>query len=80
MMLSILADGHLYTWGRGFNRHSDTTTPQCLPSSLHFTQVALGWNHALVLTGQKYRLAYFTCFPFSTPENICCRTYFISVF
>lgn len=50
---ALSADGHLYTWGRGFNRHSDTTTPQCLPSSLHFTQVALGWNHALVLTGNR---------------------------
>ncbi|KAL6350533.1 hypothetical protein AAG906_019180 [Vitis piasezkii] len=48
---ALSADGHLYTWGRGFGSTSDVHCPRCLPSSLCFTQVALGWNHMLVLTG-----------------------------
>ncbi|CAL5428890.1 unnamed protein product [Camellia sinensis] len=49
---ALSADGHLYTWGRGFNGSSDAYTPQCLSSSLSFIQAALGWNHALLLTGE----------------------------
>lgn len=45
------AEGRLYTWGRGFNGTSDVNCPQSLPSSLSFSQAALGWNHVLVLTG-----------------------------
>ncbi|XP_010652539.1 ultraviolet-B receptor UVR8 isoform X2 [Vitis vinifera] len=48
---ALSANGHLYTWGRGFGSTSDVHCPRCLPSSLCFTQVALGWNHMLVLTG-----------------------------
>ncbi|XP_038704339.1 ultraviolet-B receptor UVR8 isoform X2 [Tripterygium wilfordii] len=44
-------DGHLYTWGRGFSGTSDTCFPQRVPSAFPFTKVAVGWNHALVLTG-----------------------------
>lgn len=45
------ADGRLYTWGRGFKSKSDAYSPQHLPSPWLFSKVALGWNHALVLTG-----------------------------
>ncbi|GAY36554.1 hypothetical protein CUMW_022910 [Citrus unshiu] len=48
---ALSAEGHLYTWGRGFNSTSDVNCPQSLPSLLSFSQAALGWNHALVLTG-----------------------------
>ncbi|GAV75320.1 RCC1 domain-containing protein/RCC1_2 domain-containing protein [Cephalotus follicularis] len=48
---ALSADGHLYTWGRSFSGTSDYMYPQCSPSSLRFTKVAPGWNHALVLTG-----------------------------
>ncbi|KAJ8761031.1 hypothetical protein K2173_022069 [Erythroxylum novogranatense] len=48
---ALSADGHLYTWGRGFAGTSDSNTPKRLLSPLSFTGVALGWNHALVLTG-----------------------------
>ena len=48
---STKGDGHLYTWGRGFGSTSDVHCPRRLPSSLCFIQVALGWNHMLVLTG-----------------------------
>ncbi|KAK3223124.1 hypothetical protein Dsin_010149 [Dipteronia sinensis] len=48
---AISADGHLYTWGKGFNRTPDVHCPWCLPSSSQFTKAALGWNHALLLTG-----------------------------
>ena len=46
-----LADGRLFTWGRGFGTNSDAFSPQYLPSPLSFRKVALGWNHALLLTG-----------------------------
>ncbi|KAK9119442.1 hypothetical protein Scep_017535 [Stephania cephalantha] len=54
----LTVDGHLYTWGRGFNGASDANLPRLLPSRLKFTQVALGWNHALLLTdeGEVYML------------------------
>ncbi|ONI30686.1 hypothetical protein PRUPE_1G267000 [Prunus persica] len=48
---ALSADGHLYTWGRGFGDTLSAKTPQHLPTSFCFTKIALGWNHALVLTG-----------------------------
>ncbi|GMY26079.1 ultraviolet-B receptor UVR8 isoform X2 [Fagus crenata] len=48
---ALSVDGCLYTWGRGFSGTPDAQFPQCLPSSLRFTTVAVGWNHALALTG-----------------------------
>ncbi|XP_022151092.1 ultraviolet-B receptor UVR8 isoform X2 [Momordica charantia] len=55
---ALSTDGRLYTWGRGFDSNSDAYSPQHLPSSLSFKKVALGWNHALVLTdeGDVYML------------------------
>ncbi|CAA7036186.1 unnamed protein product [Microthlaspi erraticum] len=55
---AISADGHLFSWGRGFCGGPDIQTPQCLPSSLTFREVALGWNHALLLTadGEVFKL------------------------
>ncbi|KAM7487390.1 hypothetical protein LguiB_024874 [Lonicera macranthoides] len=47
---ALSANGHLYTWGRGFNGTSDEYQPHCAIASLPITQVALGWNHALLLT------------------------------
>ncbi|KAK5833788.1 ultraviolet-B receptor UVR8 [Gossypium arboreum] len=47
---ALSADGELYTWGRGFGATSDFLSPQQSPSSLKFSKVALGWNHALVLS------------------------------
>ncbi|KAJ4916548.1 Regulator of chromosome condensation (RCC1) family protein [Raphanus sativus] len=55
---AISADGQMFSWGRGFSGSPDVQTPQCLPSSLSFREVALGWNHALLLTvdGQVFKL------------------------
>ncbi|KAF8378393.1 hypothetical protein HHK36_029732 [Tetracentron sinense] len=50
---ALSADGHLYTWGRGFSGTKDAYLPQILSSHLRFSQVALGWNHALLLTGDN---------------------------
>lgn len=47
---ALSADGQLYVWGRRFSGGSDNHIPQILPSPLRITQVALGWNHGLVLT------------------------------
>ncbi|KAL4199941.1 hypothetical protein AMTRI_Chr03g53840 [Amborella trichopoda] len=47
---ALSVDGHLYTWGRGFNRAKHNQVPQLLSTSLKFSQVSLGWNHALLLT------------------------------
>ncbi|CAA3024809.1 Hypothetical predicted protein [Olea europaea subsp. europaea] len=49
---ALSAGGHLYTWGRGFHGASDSYIPHCIPADLSFNQVALGWNHALVLTSE----------------------------
>ncbi|XP_057493667.1 ultraviolet-B receptor UVR8 isoform X1 [Actinidia eriantha] len=49
---ALSADGRLYTWGRGYTSRSDAYNPQLLGSSLSFVQAALGWNHALLLTGE----------------------------
>lgn len=43
-------NGRLYTWGRGFGGASDTHVPECFYTDLSFSQAALGWNHALLLT------------------------------
>ncbi|CAL1413792.1 unnamed protein product [Linum trigynum] len=47
---SLSVDGKLYTWGRGFSGSPDINVPSCTLPSLSFSQVALGWNHALLLT------------------------------
>ncbi|KAG4403142.1 hypothetical protein AAZX31_01G039700 [Glycine max] len=49
---AVSVDGHVYTWGRGFKGFEDARVPQCLNSSLNFTKVALGWNHALAMSGE----------------------------
>lgn len=46
---ALAADGQLYTWGRGFLGSIDEHYPKKFPSFLRFSQVALGWNHALVI-------------------------------
>lgn len=53
-LLVIEDDGQLYTWGRGFAGASDTHVPQCVYTELSFSQAALGWNHALLLSGIAY--------------------------
>ncbi|KAL2346200.1 hypothetical protein Fmac_000200 [Flemingia macrophylla] len=49
---AVSVDGHVYTWGRGFKGFDDAHTPQCLNSTLNFTKIALGWNHALTMSGE----------------------------
>ncbi|XP_015074849.1 ultraviolet-B receptor UVR8 isoform X3 [Solanum pennellii] len=48
---AISMNGHLYIWGRSFHGAPDVYTPRRVTADLLFSQVALGWNHALVLTG-----------------------------
>ncbi|XP_020224035.1 ultraviolet-B receptor UVR8 isoform X2 [Cajanus cajan] len=50
---AVSVDGHVYTWGRGFKGFEDAHVPQCLNSTLNFTKVALGWNHALAMSGEE---------------------------
>ncbi|KAL5710488.1 HECT-type E3 ubiquitin transferase [Ranunculus cassubicifolius] len=49
---ALTVDGQLYTWGKGYNDNK-TDTPYLLQSSLpsRYTKLALGWNHALLLSG-----------------------------
>ncbi|KAK8956594.1 Ultraviolet-B receptor UVR8 [Platanthera zijinensis] len=52
---ALSAHGQLYTWGKGFNGSPDCHQPQVFTSSLTFSQVALGWNHTLLVSdGQVY--------------------------
>ncbi|GJV73759.1 ultraviolet-B receptor UVR8 [Tanacetum coccineum] len=46
---ALSADGHLYTWGRGFGTPDVGCLNHVIPL-FSFTQATLGWNHALVLT------------------------------
>ncbi|XP_059316696.1 ultraviolet-B receptor UVR8 isoform X1 [Lycium ferocissimum] len=48
---AISVNGHLYVWGRAFCGAPDVYRPRRVTAELYFSQVALGWNHALVLTG-----------------------------
>ncbi|XP_009801857.1 ultraviolet-B receptor UVR8 isoform X1 [Nicotiana sylvestris] len=48
---AISLNGHLYIWGRAFCGASDVYRPCRVTADLPLIQVALGWNHALVLTG-----------------------------
>ncbi|OIT27327.1 ultraviolet-b receptor uvr8 [Nicotiana attenuata] len=48
---AVSVNGHLYVWGRAFSGASDVYRPRCVTADLPLIQVALGWNHALVLTG-----------------------------
>lgn len=47
----LIVYGELYLWGRAFSGRLNYNLPLKLPTHLKFSQVALGWNHALVLTG-----------------------------
>ncbi|KAL5553966.1 hypothetical protein UlMin_041367 [Ulmus minor] len=49
---ALSADGHFFSWGRGFRGYSDAHCPTHLPTSLNLARAALGWNHALLLTGE----------------------------
>ncbi|KAL3501323.1 hypothetical protein ACH5RR_035772 [Cinchona calisaya] len=48
---ALCAEGRLYTWGRGFNGASDMHVPWSVNTYLSFSHAALGWNHALLLSG-----------------------------
>ncbi|KAG9448573.1 hypothetical protein H6P81_008538 [Aristolochia fimbriata] len=47
---ALCANGCLYTWGRGFSGGSCVQIPRRLSTALKFSQVAIGWNHVLLLT------------------------------
>ncbi|KAL0336298.1 UNVERIFIED_CONTAM: putative E3 ubiquitin-protein ligase HERC1 [Sesamum radiatum] len=49
---ALSADGSLYTWGRGFGCASDAYIPRHVDVALSLKEVALGWNHALLLTSE----------------------------
>ncbi|XP_070043931.1 ultraviolet-B receptor UVR8 isoform X1 [Nicotiana tomentosiformis] len=51
---AISVNGHLYVWGRAFCGASDVYRPRHVTADLSFIQVALGWNHALVLTDLRH--------------------------
>lgn len=49
---ALSANGHLYTWGRGFGGTPDVCCPNRVISPFSFMQATLGWNHALILTDE----------------------------
>ncbi|WVZ68609.1 hypothetical protein U9M48_017530 [Paspalum notatum var. saurae] len=51
--------GHLYIWGRALIGEQDDDQPREALSSLCISQVALGWHHALVLSGELYTLGVY---------------------
>ncbi|XP_055810139.1 ultraviolet-B receptor UVR8 isoform X2 [Solanum dulcamara] len=48
---AISMHGNFYVWGRAFCGAPDVYRPRRVTADLYFIQVSLGWNHALVLTG-----------------------------
>lgn len=64
------ANGHLYAWGRGFSGTSDANHPQCVPSSLRFTQATFGWNHALLLSGMNLIFSFSKPFTFFVQSKV----------
>lgn len=48
---SLDESGQLYIWGRALVGEHDNDQPQAAFPSLSISQVALGWHHALVLSG-----------------------------
>ncbi|KAK1263786.1 hypothetical protein QJS04_geneDACA018627 [Acorus gramineus] len=50
---ALSANGSLYTWGRGYSGVSDTCVPQMLDFPFKISEVALGWDHALLLTDAR---------------------------
>ncbi|XP_020573022.1 ultraviolet-B receptor UVR8 [Phalaenopsis equestris] len=70
---ALSANGQLYSWGRGFSGCSDSLQPQLLPSLLRFSQIALGWNHALLVSdGQVYMLGrMLTSVQQTSGEKLC---------
>lgn len=62
LFVCFQVDGHLYVWGRSFHGAPDVYRPHRVTADLVFSQVALGWNHALVLTGMSgFRSYYDQC-------------------
>ncbi|MFS7951891.1 putative regulator of chromosome condensation 1/beta-lactamase-inhibitor protein II [Helianthus anomalus] len=53
---ALSSDAHLYAWGRGFGGTPDMCCPNRVISCYSFKQVALGWNHVLLLTDEGYIL------------------------
>lgn len=53
---ALSADGSLYMWGRGFGCASDAYIPRHFDTVFPVNEVALGWNHALLLskTGEAF--------------------------
>ncbi|KAL8518818.1 hypothetical protein ACS0TY_009970 [Phlomoides rotata] len=47
---ALSGDGSLYMWGRGFGCASDAYIPRHFDAAFPVDEVALGWNHALLLT------------------------------
>ncbi|CAH9115277.1 unnamed protein product [Cuscuta europaea] len=48
---AICTDGHFYRWGRGFGGGPDNYMPKRITASPSFSSASIGWNHALLLTG-----------------------------
>ena len=50
-LLGVTEYGHLYIWGRALIGQHGNDHPCVVLPSLSISQVALGWHHALVLSG-----------------------------
>ncbi|EPS68384.1 hypothetical protein M569_06389, partial [Genlisea aurea] len=50
---ALSGDGILYQWGRGFDSGCDEYVPRKLDLDSRVSDVALGWNHALLLTEER---------------------------
>ncbi|KAJ4754548.1 Regulator of chromosome condensation (RCC1) family protein [Rhynchospora pubera] len=54
---ALTDNGQLYIWGRAFTGKINYLHPRIVPSSLKFSQVALGWHHVVLLSdGEVYMM------------------------
>ncbi|KAJ1285675.1 hypothetical protein BS78_03G295300 [Paspalum vaginatum] len=58
-LILLKESGHLYIWGRALIGEQDDDQPREALPSLRVSQVALGWHHALVLSGELYNLGVY---------------------
>lgn len=63
LSLNVTESGQLHIWGRALVGEHDDDQPRAVFPSLSISQVALGWHHALVLSGTKLFHINWTMFP-----------------
>lgn len=76
LSLHIPESDQLYIWGRALVGEHDDDQPRAVFSSLSISQVALGWHHALVLSGTGAVVSFKSNFVFWNCCQMCWPLYY----